>query len=393
MPEAPAPNLVSEPIAATPAVELEVMPDQSLNPVQAPASGDFEQWLMQNVAPLLVILGCITSLTLYAFLGRAPADKVKPPTTLNPSTASVLPKKQFKKPTQEDIDKLHWYSLQVVIALAAVGGCLACLVAVVAWVFIPESRRWIHWFLKDYAVRALPALRALDLIASLAVLMTVLPVLGGVLHTRFAGNDSSLMAMSLILTTIAWVATLMTAILLSRHRVHGKHGSIGIWPFWTQVPEGKKRSLWYDVGLGVLAYPLTIWMVVLCLNINRYYYVEVYGGAVDDNPLMDTFAHPQPAWVMAVVFITATVGAGFFEELFFRGVVYNVLRRYFGAVAGAFFAAVFFASVHQVWTQVLGLFMLALVLTWLYDRTGRLVAGMTFHFLNNLITLLAEVTK
>ena len=44
---------------------------------------------------------------------------------------------------------------------------------------------------------------------------------------------------------------------------------------------------------------------------------------------------------------------------------------------------------HRTWTEGPALFFLALVLIWLYERTGRLVASMTLHAVNNGVALLA----
>jgi membrane protease YdiL (CAAX protease family) len=83
----------------------------------------------------------------------------------------------------------------------------------------------------------------------------------------------------------------------------------------------------------------------------------------------------------------AVLSAPFFEELIFRGVLYNVLRRYLGGLAGAIVAAFIFSISHGIGSQILGLWVLGLMMTWLYERTGRLVASMTFHCINNAMAM------
>ena len=91
------------------------------------------------------------------------------------------------------------------------------------------------------------------------------------------------------------------------------------------------------------------------------------------------------------------VGAPFFEELFFRGVVQGVLTRRWGARVAIVVQALMFALVHYrrgmplaltvaTWSQiaVVGLFLA--VLKWRYER---LSPGMVAHGLFNALAMVA----
>jgi len=102
------------------------------------------------------------------------------------------------------------------------------------------------------------------------------------------------------------------------------------------------------------------------------------------------------AWM--VIAIATVVGAPFFEELFFRGVILRALARLFGnwgGWAGPVLAVVvsglLFGAVHVELLQFAGLALFGMVLGFLSYRTGRLGMNMVAHGAFNLLALTAVV--
>jgi membrane protease YdiL (CAAX protease family) len=84
--------------------------------------------------------------------------------------------------------------------------------------------------------------------------------------------------------------------------------------------------------------------------------------------------------------------APFTEEAIFRGLLYPAIRDAgpagrAGAIRAAILVSGIFAVVHRSATAALGLFCLALVLTWIYERTNSLLAIVITHGTNNLLSL------
>jgi membrane protease YdiL (CAAX protease family) len=80
---------------------------------------------------------------------------------------------------------------------------------------------------------------------------------------------------------------------------------------------------------------------------------------------------------------TAIVGP-FIEELFFRGFMYNALKKFTGIFWATMLTAAVFAALH---TNVIGFFpilALGIVLAYLYEKTGSLVSSITVHMIHNL---------
>lgn len=87
------------------------------------------------------------------------------------------------------------------------------------------------------------------------------------------------------------------------------------------------------------------------------------------------------------VLLTAVVVAPVAEEFIFRGYIYGVLKRYGGTVVAMLVSAALFAAVHVHVPSLAGLFLLAIVLTVIYERTGSLWAPIAMHSAFNSIAV------
>lgn len=82
-----------------------------------------------------------------------------------------------------------------------------------------------------------------------------------------------------------------------------------------------------------------------------------------------------------------SLGAGFGEEFFFRGFLYNCAKRRFGVLGGVLLSAFCFALVHGGPLMVLGIFPMGILLALMYERTGSLWVTIIMHALNNGVAL------
>ena len=83
------------------------------------------------------------------------------------------------------------------------------------------------------------------------------------------------------------------------------------------------------------------------------------------------------------LFVLAVVPA-ICEELIYRGIILNGMRK-FGAHAAVFASAAIFAIAHGSAMQTVYQFILGIVLGYILIRTGSLISSMIVHFLNNAI--------
>lgn len=79
------------------------------------------------------------------------------------------------------------------------------------------------------------------------------------------------------------------------------------------------------------------------------------------------------------------------EELIFRGLIYTRIRQRIPAGGAIFFSALLFALFHGNMIQMVFAFPLALVLAWLYERSGWFACPLAFHMGANLTAIVLNL--
>ncbi|MFQ3663764.1 MAG: type II CAAX endopeptidase family protein [Chloroflexaceae bacterium] len=114
--------------------------------------------------------------------------------------------------------------------------------------------------------------------------------------------------------------------------------------------------------------------------------------------LMGGFENPQvealtggaalaPVEVLLLLILVAGV-VPFAEELFFRGMLYPLMRRDLGPAFAILLNAALFALVHVIPQLLPGLFIIGLILAYLRERSGSIWPGVLYHALQNGLALL-----
>jgi membrane protease YdiL (CAAX protease family) len=104
------------------------------------------------------------------------------------------------------------------------------------------------------------------------------------------------------------------------------------------------------------------------------------------------FMRTETPIIFGLILVTAAISAPFAEELFFRGFLFGLYQRtqplwVAYLVPGVIFAALHLEPGRMNLTQMaglgIGIFLLGMLLTWLYQRSGSLYPGMLAHAVNN----------
>jgi uncharacterized protein len=126
-----------------------------------------------------------------------------------------------------------------------------------------------------------------------------------------------------------------------------------------------------------------------------YAFSAIYAAAVrPDNPqtLVEDVGANESAALLVLGGLMVIVIAPVCEELFFRGMLFRVLRNRMPFWPAAAIVGAIFGVVHGALIIAPVLAFLGGVLCWLYERTGSLLPAIALHVLNNTITyaVLAE---
>jgi membrane protease YdiL (CAAX protease family) len=165
-------------------------------------------------------------------------------------------------------------------------------------------------------------------------------------------------------------------------------------PFLLELPNGRKplreycqdirllpaKPLGRNILLGILMATLTLSSILLASILTRHF-------------VLDWSLVPALRWVKGLT-------RGIWEEVFFRGIILVLFMRIFSKRTAVFLAAFFFALVHlnpfavdfYGIVDVISIFFMALLFTYLVLMTGSLWPAIVFHYLHDVFVLLVQNT-
>ena len=183
-------------------------------------------------------------------------------------------------------------------------------------------------------------------------------------------------------------------------------GLVGLWTGFGGVAVRASRrkgtgSLTEDYGLRIEARDIPLGVVVglVCQFVLVPIVVSLF-GLLDDNVSVGEQAKEVTGDAgglrLVVLAPFLCLGAPFFEELYFRGLLQRAGVRRLGTAGGVILSATAFGLVHlgpvDGWSAaalVVALALFGVVLSWLAHRTARLGPGLAAHTTFNAVTLVA----
>jgi hypothetical protein len=157
-----------------------------------------------------------------------------------------------------------------------------------------------------------------------------------------------------------------------------------------------RRAGWAAVGWvpvpnkTLLLVPLLLLLALAGMIVINLTLAYLSGGTFE-NPQVDALtggsALPPLTLVVLLVLVAGVVPV--VEELFFRGMIYPLLRYRWGAGVAIGASAAIFAAFHFVPLLMPSLFFVGLILGYMREQSGSVLPGVLLHALQNGIALLA----
>jgi CAAX protease family protein len=173
-------------------------------------------------------------------------------------------------------------------------------------------------------------------------------------------------------------------------------GCLGIWVFlWVRLRHHvglKELGIRFhrgDVAAGFLTALLGLVAAQIVTQIALSIWKGVAGHAIEQPEQLPTL---HGAGQIALAGFAVIIVAPFAEELFFRGFLYQALRRWRGVTAAILLSAAVFAISHGAPLLIIGIFPLGVVLAFMFQRRDSLVTTITAHMTYNLIGFVLLVT-
>jgi membrane protease YdiL (CAAX protease family) len=182
---------------------------------------------------------------------------------------------------------------------------------------------------------------------------------------------------AVVLTTLSFqgVTWVLISIFLRQHQANWRE------IFGFQGPR-LKHALFTAVVVAFLVMPI-VWLLqyLSVLALTRL------GLPPEEQVAVALISGAKSWWMRLYMGVFAVVLAPVAEEFIFRGMLYPVVKQ-LGSPRFAFFGtSAIFALIHLDAGTLVPLFVLALALTWLYEKTDNLLAPITAHALFNAANL------
>jgi len=113
-----------------------------------------------------------------------------------------------------------------------------------------------------------------------------------------------------------------------------------------------------------------------------------YGWRISFNPAISVVLDTESLGSLAVMVAFIAFAVPVLEEIAFRGFLYGALRRILPAWPTIAVTSVAFAMLHPVWSDRAAVFVLAVAMGYLRERTASLVPCIAMHCSLNGLTLL-----
>ncbi len=162
--------------------------------------------------------------------------------------------------------------------------------------------------------------------------------------------------------------------LFAVRRAHGDWSVLGFRAF----------SLWWLPLIPILALIELMGMSIINLVL-----VLPFTGGTFENPQVEalTGGSALSARAFGLLLILVAVIAPIAEELFFRGMLYPLLRQRWSARVAIVLNGFVFALIHFIPLLIPGLFFVGMVLAWVRERSGSIIPCILLHAAQNSIVL------
>jgi len=137
-----------------------------------------------------------------------------------------------------------------------------------------------------------------------------------------------------------------------------------------------------NVFYGIMGY-LAVIPPLLLILIFLIWVSNVFKYTPPMQPVLEIFLEEKKGALIMYLTIFVTVFGPIVEEIFFRGFMYTAVKKRVGFKAAIFSTSALFALLHTNLAGFLPIMVLGMLLAYLFEKTGTLVASCTVHILHN----------
>jgi membrane protease YdiL (CAAX protease family) len=247
---------------------------------------------------------------------------------------------------------------------------IATVLALAGYWMMRRHRPGIAWNNEGQALSSPYAAPDLLLLAGLGLffILAIQP------HQSAATTDSAGISAGGLVASMVLNLLMCAALLVYLHRIRGLNPAELF---------GLQHIHWRTLVLVVLVFTVIILISVNLVSAATLKWLESFWPDQHPQETVRAFQESGSLGFRFLVIIAAAVTAPLAEEIFFRGFVYGVLKRYTDAPFAALASSLMFAVIHMHVGSLLPLCMLAVLFCLAYEITGCLLAPMLLHAVFN----------
>lgn len=121
--------------------------------------------------------------------------------------------------------------------------------------------------------------------------------------------------------------------------------------------------------------------------------LKALGFDLKEQDAVEFFRQMKSPLLKACAIFTVVVLAPIWEEIFFRGFIYGIVKSYLGVAVSALATSILFAFVHASLYAFLPIFVLSLFFILLYEKSGDLRVSMGAHAMFNLFNAIGVLIQ
>jgi len=200
------------------------------------------------------------------------------------------------------------------------------------------------------------------------ILMLIISALSDVLPSIKMNNNLN----SVVNASIADLLAFIFIIYFAVHQYGEKLRSLGL----------SSKNFLRNVGYGIMGYLATIPVLILAL-LSIVWVSAAFKYKPPMQPVVEIFLVEKQKMFVTYLTIFVTIFGPIVEEIFFRGFMYPAAKKKWGFKVALLLTSGLFALLHANLAGFLPIMILGMLLCYLFERTGTLVASCTVHILHN----------
>lgn len=216
--------------------------------------------------------------------------------------------------------------------------------------------------------------------AVLLIIFGSLLIMGIVIGVAFATDSLPTQEQGMAAAPFFWLGALIYGVVILAVYLFAVRRAGGDW----SVLGFRAFSHWW-IALA----PVLTLVQLLGMSLVNIVFVLPFTGGQFENPQVEalTGGSALSPRDLGLLLILVAVIAPIAEEIFFRGMLYPVLRRRWSAPIAIVVNGFLFALIHFIPILIPGLFLVGIVLAWVRERSGSLLPCILVHALQNTVVL------